>query len=165
MKKCILLVIAFLIIEGIIVIKYVSEINDVMGGLEDCLICIPVNKNGYLTNWTLSHLITFGIAAFICPSSKYLLIFLGVLWEVVELSIEYLSKIHHNHFLTKLLGLKCTDRIDSTTFWNHYLGIRKFHPKKDLFWCSGGLTGGIMDIIADIMGVYIGIYLSKRIRF
>jgi hypothetical protein len=55
--------------------------------------------------------------------------------------------------------IACKEPLSNDHFWKHYLGFENKHLS--LFWCSGGLVGGIMDIIADIMGVYVGKYLAS----
>ena len=155
-------VVLFLSLVTIILVSFIQQINDLFGGYDDCMICTPLHFNGYLSNWTISHLLVFVIIGYLCPKQIILIIFLGVLWEIIELYMEYISKTNHNHPLVKLLNLKCESKITPTQFWDHYFGIRKYHHKKTLFWCSGGFLGSILDIIADTTGAYIGIYLSQK---
>jgi len=154
-------VISFLGLVAIILIMFIKQINDMLGGYENCYICTPLHFNGYLSNWTISHFIVFLIIGYICPTHFYLIIFLGILWEIVELYMEYISKTNHDHPLVKLLNLNCESKITTKQFWDHYLGIQPYNKNKTLFWCSGGLLGSILDIITDIAGVYTGIYISK----
>jgi hypothetical protein len=101
------------------------------------------------------------IAGYLFPKQFYLILFLGILWEIVELYMEYISKTNHNHPLVKLLNLNCESKITTQQFWDHYLGVEPYDKNKTLFWCSGGLLGSLLDIGADTAGVFSGIYISK----
>ena len=155
-------VIIFLTLVTIILVSYIKQLNQLFGGYDDCTICTPLHFNGYLSNWTLSHYFVFVIIGYLCPKSVWIIIFMGILWEVIELYLEYISKTNVNHPLVKLLHLDCKTQITPNEFWNHYLGIRKFHSTKTLFWCSGGLIGSVLDILADIAGLYTGIYIARK---
>jgi len=154
-------VILFLSIVTIILISFIDTINNVLGGYDNCTICTPIHFNGYLSNWTLSHYLVFLMVGYLAPKRISLIIIMGIVWEVIELYMEYISKTQYDHPLVKLLHLDCSTNIDEHKFWNHYFGFRKYHDKKTLFWCSGGFLGSVLDIIADIAGAYTGIYLAK----
>jgi len=154
-------VIVFLGLVCIILITFIKQINQLFGGYDNCSICTPLHFNGYLSNWTLSHYLVFLVVGYLAPKRIALIVFMGIAWEVMELYMEYISKTNHNHILVKLLHLDCDTKLEPKQFWNHYFGVRKYHPKKTLFWCSGGFIGSILDIIADIAGAYTGIYLTK----
>ncbi len=156
-------VIFLLTLVSIILVIFIKPINYLFGGYDDCFICRPLHFNGYLSNWTLSHFMVFVIVGFLVPKQIKLIILLGILWEIIELYMEYISKTNHQHPIVKLLRLNCDTKLTPDQFWNHYFGVREYHPKKTLFWCSGGFLGSILDIIADIAGAYTGIYLYKKI--
>jgi len=154
--------ILFLTLVTVILIAYIKQLNQLFGGYDDCAICTPLHFNGYLSNWTLSHYIVFVIVGYLAPTYFKFIVFLGILWEVVELYFEYISKTNPTHLVVKLLHLDCKTQLTPNQFWNHYFGIRKFHHSKTLFWCSGGLVGSILDIMADIAGVYTGIFIARK---
>ena len=157
-------VILFLSLVSTILLIFIEPINKWLGGYEDCFICKPIHFNGYLSNWTLSHYLVFLIVGYLAPKRIVLIVFMGILWEVMELYMEYISKTQHNHPLVKLLHLNCDTKLRKDQFWNHYFGFRKYHPKKTLFWCSGGFIGSVLDIIADIAGAYTGIHLANVLK-
>ena len=153
----------FLCIVALIVIFYEGPINKLFGGGDvnaNCFICTKVNYNGYFTNWTLSHFVVFVIAAYFCPRNIYILIVLGIAWEIVELYLEYTSKFNHGSVLCKAVINCDTTDISKTHFWHHYFGIR--NNKLSLFWCSGGFVGSLLDIVANILGVFTGRYFFLK---
>ena len=157
---CFLKSFTLLLIVAIIIIMYNNQINVLFGGGDinaKCMVCTEVHYNGYLTNWTVSHFVLFAIVGYMCPKNIYLFILLGILWEFFELYLEYTSHCNHNGMICRMIA--CKEPLSNDHFWKHYLGFENKHLS--LFWCSGGLVGGIMDIIADIMGVYVGKYLSS----
>ena len=154
-------VILFLGMVIVILIAFIKPINKLLGGYDNCFICTPLHFNGYFSNWTITHYLAFLIVGYLAPKHIVLIIFLGIAWEVTEVYMEYISKTQHDHVLVKLLNLNCDTKLTPDQFWKHYFGVRKFHRKKTLFWCSGGFFGSVVDIIADIAGAYSGIYLSK----
>jgi len=159
------LMLVFLFIVGYVTLNYTSTVNNIFGGGDknsDCFFCKKITYNGYFTNWTISHFIAFLIAGIICPDYPILIISLGVLWELIELYLEYINKTDPNHFLCKMLNnMRCDTKIERSDFWDHYLGLNE--QNYSFFWCSGGLIGGILDITADILGVYTGIYIAKKL--
>jgi hypothetical protein len=157
-------VIIFLGIVTVILIAFIKPINNLLGGYDNCAICTPLHFNGYLSNWTLSHYLVFLIVGYLAPKRIALIVILGILWEIMELYMEYISKTQHDHPLVKLLHLDCNTKLSEDQFWNHYFGVRQYHPKKTLFWCSGGFIGSVLDIVADISGAYTGIYLAKSLK-
>lgn len=157
-------VIIFLTFVCVILIYFIKPINNFLGGYDDCFICKPIHFNGYLSNWTLTHYILFVIVGYLCPKNIKLIVFLGILWEVIELYMEYISKTNPNHVLVKLLHLQTDTTLPPDQFWDHYFGIRKYHPNKTLFWCSGGFLGSVLDIISDIAGAYTGIFIVKNFK-
>ena len=157
-----IILILYLLILTIIVIIFLNEIDEYIGGFNNCLICTKVHFNGYITNWTITHFIAFLVAGFISPRNLYLIIFAGVSWEIVELYLEYTSKQNHDNILCKTSIIKCKEKMEYHNFWNHYLGIKE-HEKTQLIWCSGGLLGSIMDIIVNTIGVYTGVYIHKLV--
>uniref|UniRef100_A0A6C0B7J2 Uncharacterized protein n=1 Tax=viral metagenome TaxID=1070528 RepID=A0A6C0B7J2_9ZZZZ len=154
-------VILFLGLVSIILVTFIKQINKLFGGYDNCAICTPLHFNGYLSNWTLSHYLVFLIVGYLAPNRFTFIVIMGIAWEVMELYMEYISKTNHTHPLVKLLRLECDTKLHEDQFWKHYFGIRKYHPKKTLFWCSGGFIGSVLDIVADIAGAYTGIYLTK----
>lgn len=150
----------YLFILPIFIIKYFLMIDKIFGGL-DCLICTKVRFNGYITNWSISHFIAFLIAGYISPKSLYYIILLGISWELVELFLEYNSKLNHDHFICKQHIIECNTKLTSQEFWSHYLGIKE---TKNLWWCSGGLFGSLMDITLNTLGVFTGVYIHKSIH-
>jgi hypothetical protein len=153
----------YLFFMTIIVIKYIDVIDFYFGGLDDCLICTKVHFNGYLTNWSISHYITFLIAGYISPESVYIIILAGVLWEIVELILEYTSKTNHDSFLCSTRILKyCKIKMTNEEFWHHYFGIKE-HKDTKFIWSSGGFLGALLDIIINTLGVYSGIYIHNLV--
>lgn len=165
MKKmpCVYKPFLFLVMVSIIILFFSENINILFGGDKNCFICRKVNYNGYLTNWTISHIGAFTIAGYICPNNKFILITLGILWEILEVFLEYHSTVKNTTIKLCKIMPKCKNKkISSKHFWEHYFGIN--NNKIKLYWCSGGVIGGIMDIIADILGVYLGSYLATITR-
>jgi hypothetical protein len=155
-----IVLIIYLFILPIVIIKYFLIIDKIFGGL-DCLICTKVHFNGYITNWSISHFIAFLIAGYISPKSLYYIILLGISWELVELFLEYNSKLNHDHFICKQHIIECKTKLTSREFWSHYLGINE---STNLWWCSGGLFGSLMDITLNTLGVFTGVYIHKSIH-
>jgi hypothetical protein len=144
---------------GVSIMLFAKNIDLLFGGHNNCFICTKINFNGYLTNWTTSHFIVFAISGYLCPKNIYMLIAIGILWEIVELFFEYTSKINNQGFLCNHIMPNCDKKtISKKEFWDHYLGVN--NHDLTLFWCSGGMVGSILDIIADTLGVYVGRYLA-----
>jgi hypothetical protein len=157
-KNLIIILCVYFLLLSAIVIIFLNEIDQVIGGFDNCKICIKLHFNGYLTNWSIIHFFVFSIAGFISPENVYFIIIAGTCWEIAELYFEYTSKTNHNHILCRKKVLNCKQNMDKTDFWNHYLGIKEYPSAKYIF-CSGGLLGSVMDIIVNIIGVYSGIYI------
>jgi hypothetical protein len=158
-------VILFLTLISTVLVIFIKPINHILGGYDNCAICTPIHFNGYLSNWTLSHFVVFAFIGYLAPKRIKLIVCMGIIWELMELYMEYISKTNHNHVLVKLLHLQCDTKLREDQFWNHYFGVRKYHPTKTLFWCSGGFIGSVLDIIVDIAGVYTGIFLNYNFPF
>ena len=157
---CIIKPLIFLCLIGISIILYAKDMDMLFGSHDNCFVCTKINYNGYLTNWTISHFVVFAISGYLCPNNTYLLIAIGVLWEIIELFLEYTSKTNNKGFLCKNVMPHCDTKITpKKEFWNHYLGYN--NKNLILFWCSGGLNGTIMDILFDILGIYLGRYLAS----
>lgn len=154
-----ILLVLYLFIMTVVVIIFLYDINHLLGGF-DCKICTKVHFNGYITNWSISHFITFLVAGFISPRNFYLIVIAGVVWEFLELFFEYTSRRNHDSILCKIKILRCEEELNSQDFWNHYFGIKE-HKHTQYTWSSGGMLGSIMDIIVNTLGVYTGIYLRK----
>lgn len=157
-----IIVLLYFITLSIVVIIFLNEIDMYIGGFDDCLICTKLHFNGYITNWSITHFLAFLVAGFISPKNLYFIIFAGVSWEIVELYLEYTSKLNHDNILCKRNIIKCKEKMDSDEFWNHYLGIKE-HKNTRYIWCSGGFIGSIMDIIVNTVGIYTGVYLHKLV--
>jgi hypothetical protein len=161
MKVPFILPFIFLVIVGIVVFLYESQINKVFGGSlgkANCFLCKKINYNGYLTNWTVSHFAVFLIVGFLCPTQIYTFIGIGILWEFIELYLEYTSKFNKQSVLCDNIVECNSAKISKTDFWHHFLGIRD--NKISIYWNSGGLVGSLLDIVADILGLVVGRYLS-----
>jgi len=152
----------YLFILGLIVTIFIAEIDNIFGGIDDCLVCTKYHFNGYFTNWGISHYFAFLIAGYISPKNVYYIIFAGVLWEIIELYYEYISKLNHQHFLCKKKILDCTIKVSEDEFWQHYLGIKDCNIT--LPWPNGGLLGSVSDITVNILGIYTGIYIHELIH-
>ena len=164
--NCTCVLLLFLLFVAYMVLMHNSFINNIFGGSDknaNCLVCTNIHFNGYLTNWTVSHFLTFMIAGYICPKRVYLIILSGILWEIWELIMEYNSKTNHQNILCKLNVVECNKKMSSHDFWKHYIGFEE-QPDQSLYWCSGGLLGAILDITADILGVYSGIYIANLLK-
>jgi hypothetical protein len=159
---CSVVLFLYLFFLAIFVIKYLLAIDGIFGGFTDCLICTKVRFNGYLTNWTISHYFAFLIAGYICPKNVYFIIFAGILWEFVELFLEYNSKINHEHILCTSKLIECETKMSTHEFWEHYLGIKEHNTT--YVWCSGGMVGSLIDIVINTFGVYTGIYIHKLLN-
>jgi len=159
-KNGIIILCVYFLLLSVIVIIFLNEIDQVIGGFVNCKICIKLHFNGYLTNWTIIHFFIFSIAGFISPENVYFIIIAGICWEITELYFEYTSRTNNNHILCRKEILNCKQNMNKTDFWNHYLGIKEHHDTKYIF-CSGGLLGSVMDIIVNIIGVYNGIYMRR----
>ena len=152
----------YLFILGLIVTIFLPEIDNIFGGVDNCLVCTKIHFNGYFTNWGISHFFAFMVAGYISPKNVYYIISTGILWEIIELYYEYTSKLNHEHYLCKKNILQCTTKISEDEFWQHYLGIKDCNVK--LEWPNGGLLGSTSDIIVNTIGVYIGIYIHELIH-
>jgi hypothetical protein len=157
-----LLLYLYLLILAVFVIIFLTEIDQYIGGFDNCLICTKVHFNGYITNWSITHFIAFLVAGFISPRNLYFIIFAGICWEITELYLEYTSKLNHDNILCKKNIIKCDKEMNSHEFWNHYLGITE-HENTQYTWSSGGFLGAIMDIIVNTFGAYTGVYLHKLV--
>jgi hypothetical protein len=124
-----------------------------------CTVCTKVAFNGYLTNWTVSHFVMYLILSYLRPQYAVFFIVMGILWEIIELILEYISQFDHKNALCRLITCKKTFR-NKTQFWQHYFGIRD--SGLDVYWSSGGLVGSVMDILANILGVYVGYTLATH---
>jgi hypothetical protein len=125
-----------------------------------CTVCTKVAFNGYLTNWTVSHFVLYLILSYLRPQYSTFFILLGILWEIIELLLEYMSQFDHKNVMCKLLT-KCKKTFrNKTQFWQHYFGIRD--SGLDVYWCSGGLVGSMMDIVANTLGVIAGSTLATH---
>lgn len=152
----------YLFFLAIFVIKYLLVIDEIIGGFDNCLICTKVHFNGYLTNWSVTHFIAFLIAGYISPKSVYYIILAGILWEVIELYLEYNSKLNHDHYLCKKNIIECKTKMTDDDFWPHYFGVKEYNTQ--YVWCSGGFLGSVMDIIVNTSGLYLGIYIHELIH-
>lgn len=159
-KNDTIVLLLYLLSLTIVVIIFLNEIDHYIGGFDNCAICTKIHFNGYITNWSITHFIAFLVAGFISPRNLYFIIFAGVSWEIVELYLEYNSKLNHENILCKKNIIKCEKEMNSHDFWNHYLGIKE-HKNTQYIWCSGGLLGSVMDIIVNTIGTYTGVYLHK----
>lgn len=159
-KNGLIILCVYFLLLSIIVIIFLNEIDQFIGGFDNCKICIKLHFNGYLTNWTIIHFVIFSIAGIISPENVYFIIIAGICWEITELYLEYTSKTNNNHILCREKILNCKHSMNKTDFWNHYLGIEEQTDIKYVF-CSGGLLGSLMDIIVNTIGVYSGIYMRQ----
>jgi hypothetical protein len=168
--SCLLKILCISIIIVIILIFFGTNIDTVIGGSTNteynkanCLICNQVGINGQLSNWNVLHMLLFIIFGILCPNNYIYIIFIGIIWEFIELFFEYLNKVNHNSFYCKYMPNSCAEKISSDEFWNHYFGIKKY--KNSLYWCSSGFIGQIIDIIFNTIGIYIGILIAKSNYF
>lgn len=156
---CITKPILFLSMVSLSILLFAKKMDSLFGSHNNCFICTKLNYNGYLTNWSVSHFVVFAICGYLCPNNAYLLIALGILWEIIELILEYNAKLNQHGFLCKHMP-NCKESISKKEFWDHYLGYH--NHELILFWCSGGLLGSLSDIVIDTLGIYVGRYLAIR---
>ena len=155
-------IIVMFITGAVLVLFDNKDIGLAFGGGDktaECMLCTKVTFNGFFTNWTISHLLFFFIAALVAPSYPYVLIALGVFWEAVELFLEYNCQTNAATPLRHIVS-KCHKQMNPTEFWRHYFG--KKDSKKSIYWCSGGFVGSLMDILADTLGVVLGMWFTHR---
>ena len=159
---CIIKPILFLFFIFLLIMLFGMKINVLFGGHTNCFICTKINYNGFLTNWTVSHFIVFAIAGYLCPTYSYTIFAIGILWELLELFLEYNSRTNNKGFICKNLipshshcDTKTTSKKD---FWEHYIGYDD--KKMRLYWTSGGVNGALLDILFDGVGIYVGRYLA-----
>jgi hypothetical protein len=156
---CIIKPVVFLVLVALSIIFFAKNLDSLFGGHDNCFVCTKLNYNGYLTNWSISHFVVFAISGYLCPNNIYALMIIGIIWEILELILEYNSKINNQGFLCKNIMPHCdTKNISKKEFWDHYLGYN--NNKLVLFWCSGGLNGTLSDIVFDVLGIYLGRYLA-----
>ena len=154
--------IVYFLAGAVVVIFDNKDIGFAFGGGDknaQCMLCTKVTFNGFFTNWTISHFLYFFIAAMIAPSYPYVLIALGVFWELVELFMEYNCQTNATTPLRHIVS-KCHKQMHPAEFWRHYFG--KKDSKKSIYWCSGGFIGSLMDIMADTLGVVLGMWFMRR---
>jgi hypothetical protein len=151
----------FLVMISLSILLFAKKMDSLLGSHNNCFICTKLNYNGYLTNWSISHFVAFAISGYLCPNNPYLLIFIGILWEIVEFVLEYNAKLNQDGFLCKRIMTNCNkESITKKEFWDHYLGYH--NHELILFWCSGGLVGSLSDIVINTLGIYTGRYLARR---
>ena len=151
---------------ALIIFIYIKEIDDILGGENDEFgrkIRYIYFKGGQFSYWTITHFLFFMLLGFICPDSLLLIIFIGILWELIELFFEYDRQTIQSKFLCKFIN-NCDKNsiISKSTFWNMYLG--KSSNTNRLFYCSAGYVGQILDIIFNIVGYLFGASIHKIVR-
>lgn len=158
------------IIAGILmmlsILMFSPEMNKILDG--DCKHC-KVFNGGQLTNWSASHFVAYFLAGLVCPNQFKLIFTMGVIWEIIELYIEYDYKVKQTPIICKTIrggGIgdseesTCDgDKITSKEFWDTYFGRKK---TKHLYYCSNGYLGQSLDIICNTSGYLLGAYIHNN---
>ena len=103
------------------------------------VIDLPITRN-CCSWWPLSHLIAFTIYSYIWPQHSWLLFFLGVLWEIIEVFINYLETSNGEN--VKHQTTRTNDDVEYAQWW----------------------SGSTKDIFFNLMGIGLGLLLT-RIKF
>lgn len=151
---------------ALVIFIYIKEIDDILGGDNDEFgrkIRYIYFKGGQFSYWTITHFAFFMLLGFICPDSLLFIIFLGILWELIELYFEYDRQTNQNTFLCKYIN-NCNkkDLIPKSKFWKIYTG-NVVEPNR-LFYCSAGYIGQILDIVFNIVGYLFGASIHKIMK-
>ena len=147
----------------IIIIVYIEKIDNLLGGENDEYgrkVRYIYFKGGQISYWSFTHFLFFMLLGFICPGYLYLIIVLGVIWELMELFFEYNRQTEQSEILCKYVN-KCKNikKISKSKFWDIYLG-RENKPTR-LFYCSAGYLGQLLDILFNIVGYIFGAKLHR----
>jgi hypothetical protein len=163
---CNKMILLFCSLCAIIIFIYIKELDDILGGENDEYgrkIRYIYFKGGQFSYWTITHFLFFMLLGFICPNSLLLIIIVGILWELIELYIEYDRQTTQSAFLCKYIN-NCDKKylISKSKFWKTYTG--ELGNKNRLFYCSAGYVGQILDIVFNIVGYLFGASIHKIVR-
>ncbi|MEK6266419.1 MAG: hypothetical protein N2B06_16865 [Clostridium sp.] len=93
------------------------------------LIDLPITKN-CCSAWPLSHFVAFTIYSIIWPQHRFLLFSLGVLWEIIEVAINVITKSKHQ-------TTRSSDDVEYAEWW----------------------SGSSKDIVFNSMGILLGKFI------
>ena len=85
--------------------------------------------NNIIDGWNVTHILFYGILAYIFPNEIYIIVLLGIIWEIIEYIMANIK--FKNIFMSNIGGCK----------------IREHDTK---------LTGRFKDIICNTIGIIIG---------
>jgi hypothetical protein len=143
----------------IFIVRYQKSLNKIFGGTKDCALCYNW-QGGSLSNWQGTHFLLFMIGGIICPDNFKTFLFMGILWEIIELTIEYQEKRNEKHTLCKHTNNCSNITMSKSEFWKAYFGKTK---SDSLYYCSQGFYGQLLDVTCNSLGYLLGIYLHKHV--
>ena len=125
-----MIILAFVILAYFIILQYLFKDKKVHKD--------PLNKKrfyipfyGKISGWPLSHIIAYAIFTYQYPEYWYHIIFLGMLWEVVEYGFNYYQAGGKN---VTFHNTRTKNSIEYTNWWEA--------SRQDIVWNSlGGIIG------------------------
>jgi len=67
------------------IICFCKNINNILASEKNNI----TFQGGCFTNWTVSHFLLCFFTGFLCQNNLKLVVFLSILWEIIELNVEY----------------------------------------------------------------------------
>ena len=165
-KNCKNFVLFICLFSSLVLFIFVNDFDKLFGGEYDKYGRSKRSiyfKGGQLSFWNLSHFLFFMFIGLNCPNSLLLIILLGVIWEGVELYLEYDRQTNQNAFLCKFIN-DCKNKkiVSRSKFWKMYTGNLDEFEK--LFYCSSGYIGQLLDIFFNISGYLVGAYIHNNFK-
>lgn len=101
------------------------------------------NNNININSWSVTHFIVFTIAGYYYHKYIFLLMVLGIIWELTEVMLSFITKIYFTDINIKML-LKNKRNINNSNNFNWWYGRYE-------------------DIIVNFIGLMTGKYLLRKI--
>ena len=128
-----MIIIAVVIIVYFIILKYKYGNNVIHHDILNVKF-FPIPVYGKIAGWPLSHIIAYAIVTYQYPEYWYHIIFIGIIWELIEYFLSFGNITTDKRGRTSYESINNNGDIEYTTWWDS--------STQDIVWNSlGGIIG------------------------